>query len=128
MSISTSFLILMIVIVILKSISKSKRDFVIGENNDAPFLNLIGTCFGGAMTEYQLPRRNFARTILGVVLLTTLVLRNAYLGNLFNFLRIQKRMQPLYYVQEIFESDFTIFIVPPFIERYQNEFPRVKER
>lgn len=124
----SSLLLVITVIVVLKLFSKKKRDFVVGRNNDAPFLNLIQTCLGGTMTGYQLPRRNFARTMLGIVLLTTLILRNAYLGNLFNFLRIQKRMEPFYHIQDIFDSDVTIFIISPLFERYQKEFPHVKHR
>lgn len=103
-------LIVVIAIVILKLTPKEKRDFVIGRNNDAPFFSLITIFLGGSTTNYQLPRRNFARTILGILLLSTLILRNAYLGNLFNFLRLQKRMEPLYYKQKIFDSDVTIFM------------------
>lgn len=126
--ICASFVVVSIIILILKSISKSKRDFVFGRNNDAPFFNLISTCLGGVITEYQLPRRNFARTIVGIVLLTTLILRNAYLGNLFNFLRMQKRMEPLYYIQDIFESDVTLFVPEVLCEKYQVEFPSIRHR
>lgn len=110
MCICTSFLLMAIAIRILKLISKRKLNFVIGRNIDAPMLNLFKTCLGGTMTEFQLPKRNFARTILGIVFLTTLILRNAYLGNLFNFLRAQKRTEPLYYTRNVFDSDVEIFI------------------
>lgn len=101
---------------------------MIGRNNDAPFLNLIYIGLGGAMTEYQLPRRNFARSILGILLLTTLILRNAYLGHLFNFMTTQKRMQPLYYIHDIIESNVTIFIPAAAVGSIQKQFPNVKNR
>lgn len=49
-----TFLAMAVIIVTLKLISKSKRDFVIGRNNDAPFLNLFATCLGAGMTDYHL--------------------------------------------------------------------------
>lgn len=124
--ICTFFLAMAIWILVLKCISKEKCYFVIGLKNDAPILNLFAIILGGSMTTSQLPRRNFARTILGIILLTTLVLRNAYLGNLFNFLRTQKRMEPLYYQRNIYDSDVTIYTLRPTGLRFLS--PNVQER
>lgn len=82
-----SFLAMVIAILILEYISKKTCQFVIGRHNDAPVLNLLSIIVGGSTTTHQLPRRNFARTILIILLLSTLILRNAYLGNLVNFLQ-----------------------------------------
>lgn len=103
------FLAMVLWIAVVTRISKEKGYFVIGRKNDAPVLSLYAIILGGTMTAYQLPRRNFARTILGILLFSTLILRNAYLGNLFNFLRTQKRMEPLYYQQNIYDSDVPIY-------------------
>lgn len=124
--ICASFLSMMIAIVILNLISKKKRDFVIGQHNDAPFLNLFATCLGAGMTDYHLPRRNFGRSILGIVLLTTLILQNAYLGNLVSFLQTQMRMEPLYSVQDVYDSDFTISIGSS--RTYDYDSPNIQHR
>ncbi|XP_037045507.1 uncharacterized protein LOC119080945 [Bradysia coprophila] len=105
---SLVFLVMVVAIFILKFMAKEKHDFVIGPSN-APLLNLFSIVVGGSTTTFQVPQKNFARTILAILLLTTLILRNAYLGNLFNFLRTQKRMKQLNYVQDVAESDVAIY-------------------
>lgn len=107
---SSTFLAMAIWILAVNRISKEKCYFVVGSNNDAPILNLLSIILGGSMTTHQLPRRNFARTILGILLLSTLILRNAYLGNLFNFLQTQRRMEPLHN-QDIYDSDVTMYVL-----------------
>lgn len=99
-------------ILILKFMSKKKSDFVIGCNNDAPLLNLFSLILGGSITTRQLPQGNFARTILVILIVAFLILRNAYVGNVFNFLRTQRRMEPLYYIRDIYDSDVTIYTNP----------------
>lgn len=126
--ICATFVIIMIVILFLKVMPLKKRNFVIGKQNDSPLLNVLNICFGGAITQYQLPHRNFARTILMILLLTTLVLRNAYLGNLFNFLRTRKQMEPLYYKRSIIDSDVSIFLSARYLKPFQEDFPKLQHR
>lgn len=103
------FLFIVILTVALKSISKKKYDFVLGCNNDAPFLNIFSVVLGGSITTHQLPNRNFARSMLVILLVATLILRNAYLGCVFDFLLTQKRMEPLFYIKDIYASDVPIY-------------------
>lgn len=102
----TFVLAMAIWIVVLKCTAKEKLYFAIGRKNDAPILSLFSIILGGSI--HHLPRRNFARSILVILLLTTLVLRNAYLGNLFNYLRTQKRVELFRYIQDVFDSDVAI--------------------
>lgn len=112
----------------LKTCWRSSRDFVIGRGNSMPLINLVIVCLGGSMTVPQMPTRNFARTILTILLLATLILRNAYQGNLFNHLRTQKNERPLYYRREIFNSDVNIYVTETFYEQYRREHPEAASR
>lgn len=63
------------------------------------------------------------------MLLATLVLQNTYLGKLFGFLTRQQRKQPLYYLQDIFQSDdVTIFMSETFREKFEMQYPSVRDR
>lgn len=68
-----------ILIVSLKFGAEKRRAFVVGKAKN-PFLNMINISFGGALCSNKVPVRNFARTMLIMWLLSSLVLRNAYQG------------------------------------------------
>ncbi|XP_055325489.1 uncharacterized protein LOC129579433 [Sitodiplosis mosellana] len=102
------FLIAAIVIVILKLSSKEKRDFFFGKSNNMPIFNMVSHCFGGTTTFIAMPVRNFARTLLMIWLLTTLVLRNAYQGKLYDNLRGNQRMAPYFYIDDLFQSNLKL--------------------
>lgn len=93
---------------ILKFLAKKIRDFVFGSNNSAPLLNAVNICLGNA--QYQSPRRNFARTMLLIMLFTWFVLRNAYTGTLFGFLQREQRMSPLYTMKDVSEATNNIYV------------------
>lgn len=112
----------------LKTCWRAKRDFVIGRGNSMPLINLVIVCLGGSMTMSQMPARNFARSILMILLLATLILRNAYQGNLFNYLRIQKTERPLYYRSDIFDSDVDIYVTETFYDQYRHKHPKAAAR
>lgn len=118
----------LVILIVLKTVLRSGRDFVVGRGNTMPLINLILICLGGAMTLPQLPQRNFARTILTILLIATLILRNAYQGNLFNYLRTHKTEKPLYYRWDIFHSDFDIYLSEAFLTLYRYEHPEAGDR
>lgn len=73
------FVVATILIVSLKLGAEKRRAFVVGKAKN-PFLNMINISFGGALCSNKVPVRNFARTMLIMWLLSSLVLRNAYQG------------------------------------------------
>lgn len=117
-----------LILIAFKTCLMDERDFIIGRGNNMPLINLLLVCLGGAMTIPQMPTRNFARTILTILLITTLILRNAYQGNLFNFLRTQKNERPLYYRRDIFNSDVNVYVTSTFYEVYRQEQPQIADR
>lgn len=86
-----TFIVSVVVISIIKCQPEVARNFVFGTNIRYPILNMVNICFGGSMVN--LPRRNFARYLMGFFLFYTLVIRNAYTGSLFRFLRMDKMEQ-----------------------------------
>lgn len=116
------------ILIAFKTCLMDERDFIIGRGNNMPLINLFLVCLGGAMTIAQMPTRNFARTILAILLVTTLILRNAYQGNLFNFLRTQKNERPLYYRRDIFNSDVDVYVTTTFYEVYRQQHPQTANR
>lgn len=128
MCISLMLVSVSIAIILLKTASRKVRSFVIGNRNNGPFCNLIAISLGITMPAYAVPHRNFARTILMILLAATLVLRNAYQGNLFNFLKTQKQRPPLFRVQDIWKADVDICVPETFHQLYVEEFPDISHR
>lgn len=104
------------------------RDFVVGRRNDGPFCNLVAIILGARMPTHHIANRNIARTILTVVLLATLVLRNAYQGTLFNFLRTQQQRSPLFHLQDMWDCDVDIYVPPTCYRLFMREFPHMAHR
>lgn len=81
------------------------QNFVFGEASASPYLNTLSVFLGGSLT--QLPTRNFARTILCCFMLYCLVVRNAYTGALYNFIRSKSLSKPTVdSIDEMVEKDF----------------------
>lgn len=117
------FLIAAVVIVILKLSTKRKRDFFVGNSNNMPFFNMVSHCFGGAITFTTMPVRNFARTLLMIWLLSTIVLRNAYQGKLYDNLRGNQRMPPYYMIDDLFESNLKLYLYESFFQDASENIP-----
>lgn len=100
------------IIVFLKLVPKNVRAFVVGRTNSMPYFNLIGVFLGGSLTLYQCPTRNFARAILLIWLLSTLILRNSYSGKLFDHLCSNQRKPPFYKLTELYQSHLKLFVYP----------------
>lgn len=126
--ISLVLLLLSIVVILLKTVSRKVRNFVVGSGNDGPFCNTIAISLGITMPDHAVPYRNFGRTILMILLLATLVLRNAYQGNLFNFLKSQKQRPPLFHLSDILASEVDICVPETFHQLYMDEFAAISHR
>ncbi|XP_059619125.1 uncharacterized protein LOC132263398 [Phlebotomus argentipes] len=62
-----------------------RRAFIFGHGNHHPFINTINVFLGGCVSVT--PRRNFARFLLMVWILMSLVIRSSYQGALFKILK-----------------------------------------
>lgn len=78
---------------------------------------MINICLGGSVSLSNIPARNFARTMLMIWLISTLVLRNAYQGKLFDNLRSNQQMAPYFELDELYGSNLKLYLYESF---YQN--------
>jgi len=86
------------------------RRFVLGENNRLPCLALWCTLLG-TVHPYP-PRRNFARYILVLWLLQTLVLRAAYTGELYILLQDGRMRTPLRSLAQVLAQNYIFHMLP----------------
>lgn len=115
----TLFVIGILVILNLKLFGNNMhRNFVFGENNSIPLLNMISTYLGGSVNP--LPRRNFARYILSVWMLSSIVLQNSYQGSLFKFLRTPKSIPLPTTVSQMVDENYKFYIPDIYIMYFQH--------
>lgn len=119
--IASMFVIASLVLIILKSAQRSKRDFFIGSSNNMPFFNMVNICLGGTISFHNMPKRNFARTILMIWLISTLVLRNAYQGKLYDNLRKSQRQAPFFQLGELYASNLKLYLYESFFQNIANQ-------
>lgn len=123
------FVIAVTIIVTLKLTAKNWRDFVIGQSNSMPFFNMLSVCLGGTIPMQHTPSRNFARTVLVIWLFSTLVLRNAYQGKLFDNLRINQRKAPFFHLDKLFsESNLKLYLTPAYFQIVADNYPTQRHR
>lgn len=68
------------------------------------------TAFIGG-TQRPLPKRNFARFLLMMFLIFSLVIRTVYQGAFYQLLKSNKRHKGVQSMDEIVKSDFQFFII-----------------
>lgn len=117
-----------VVINILKLVPKSGRDLLIGKSNDMPLFNMLSIGLGGGITFNHIPVKSFARALLAIWLISTLVLRNAYQGKLFDNLRSNQRMSPMFDIEELYESNLQLYLFPSYYVLLSDTHPQHKHR
>lgn len=103
-----------LVMTVIKFQSATVRDFVFGAKNNSPYLNMLNIFVGGSM--HLLPGRNFARSLLMMFVLFSLVKRTLYQGALFKFLQADDRNKEVQSIDELVEKDFKVFLMPSSLE------------
>ncbi|XP_064539700.1 uncharacterized protein Ir7c [Drosophila montana] len=98
------------------------RRFVLGENNRLPGTELWSTLLGGL--HLHPPRRNFARYLLAMWLLQTLVLRAAYTGELYILLQDGRVRTPLRSLSEVLERKYAFNMLPALQPVFKDTVPR----
>lgn len=98
------------------------RRFVLGDNNRLPGTELWSTLLGGL--HLHPPRRNFARYLLALWLLQTLVLRAAYTGELYILLQDGRVRTPLRSLSEVLERKYAFHMLPALQPVFKDIVPR----
>jgi len=96
------------IIIINNFAPRSVRDFVFGRNVTTPALNVLAAFFG--LGQIILPRRNFARFLLMLFIIWSMIFRTCYQGLLFEYLQGDGRKPPIKSIQELLNRNLTYFI------------------
>lgn len=107
-----------ITITIIRSRPDNVRDFVFGTNVKTPYLNLFIGCMGG--TQSLLPKRNFARFLLMMLLIQALVIRTLYQGSFYKLMQSSKRHKEVETINEMVEEDFMFYVTPGITDMMQD--------
>lgn len=97
-----------LVIFFVKRKSKNVQDFIFGTGVKNPFMNMFTAFLGG--NQKKLPRRNFARYLLMMFLIYSLVIRTLYQGSFFKLLTSNKRNKEVQSINEMIEKDFKFYV------------------
>lgn len=120
------FIAAVILVIFLKFVRSSKRQFIFGPKNDSPLLNMINIFLGGAII--RLPRRNFARTLLLIWMSMSLILKSAYQGRLYHFIRTDQRSYALDDLAKIAKTNYTIYATPKFYNLIVQNLPNIESQ
>uniref|UniRef100_A0A1I8PLN5 Putative ionotropic receptor ligand binding domain-containing protein n=1 Tax=Stomoxys calcitrans TaxID=35570 RepID=A0A1I8PLN5_STOCA len=123
---STSFAIAVIFILYIRLLGQTKfMNFVFGPFNRTPLTNLVIILLGG-MNHSRGALRNFARYLLALWLLYTMVLRVAYSGQLFRILKDASHHQSMKNLGEVIAKNCTIYAYPIVTNVIQISYPEAK--
>jgi hypothetical protein len=103
--IGLTFVVACIVISIIKLLPMTVRNFVFGLNIRNPILNLFDIFINGG--QNQVPGRNFARFLLMMFVIWSLVFRTCYQSKMFESLNSDTRRPRVKTIEELQEQNFT---------------------
>lgn len=106
------------VILIVSFQSDAVQDFVFGENERHPFLNMVNTFLGGNQT--RMPTRNFARFILLIFLAFSMIIRTAYQGAMYQFMNSDKKHKEPQSVEELIELNYNFHVLAVSMELFEH--------
>ncbi|XP_037932326.1 uncharacterized protein LOC119667112 [Teleopsis dalmanni] len=89
--------------------------FIFGDGNQRPVLNMVIVFLGFSLDVP--PKRNFARFLVMLWLIVTLLMRSSYQGKLFDVLRFSIMAQQLEAIEELIEQQCLLF-APAYVEYY----------
>lgn len=98
------------VIFIVKKRPENVKKFVFGTGVRNPYMNLFIAWIGGS--QKVLPTRNFARFLLMLFLMYSLIIRTLYQASFYQLLKSKKRYEEVQTIDEIVERDYKIYVFP----------------
>jgi Ligated ion channel L-glutamate- and glycine-binding site len=96
-------------ILIIEFKFKKFRAFIFGTGIRHPVTNMIMVILG--VSQPKLPMRNFSRFLLMMFLIQCLVLRNAYQGSLYKFLRKDEQQQEPTTINDLVDQDYEFVLI-----------------
>lgn len=96
------------IIAVIKTQSKSVQKFVFGSFVTQPFLNLFAGCVG--VPQYKLPGRNFARFLLMMFFMYSMVIRTIYQASYYHLLSSNSYHKEVQSIDEMIEKNFVFYV------------------
>ena len=98
-----------LIISVVNVTTQEIKDFIYGRNVNVPYLNVIAQFFG--LSQTVLPKRNFARFLVLLYILYSLIIRTAWQGKMFEFMRRNMTKPPeIQSINDIIEKNYTFFM------------------
>lgn len=110
-----NFLIGFFVIFEIKRRSANAQNFVFGSGVTHPYFNMFTGFIGGA--QRVLPKNNFARFLLALLLIESLVIRSLYQGSFYE--QSHKRHKEVETIDEMVARGFTFYTIHGFADLFQ---------
>ena len=107
-AISVTFSIAFTATLMLRFVSRKIRNFVVGRNVQNPTMNLLSIFLTGS--QVQAPGRNFARFLLILFIIWSLIIRTCHQSMLFELMQADLRKPTIKTLDELFQSDLTLYI------------------
>ena len=107
MAIGTTLVIGLLTTVILDFVSDEVRNFVIGRDVQSPIMNFFSIFLIGG--QPRTPGRNFARFIFILFVVWSLIIRTCHQSMLFQLMQSDLRRPTIRTIDEVFESNLTLF-------------------
>lgn len=111
-------IIVIFVTFVLKRQSTRVQNFVFGQKNHTPFLNIVNVIVG--LPTHRNPGRTFSRWILMMFIIMWLIFRSLYQAVLFKNLQSTERKLPVQSVEESLQLGFVYFMITPTQENIVN--------
>lgn len=118
LAITATLLIALLSIQIINRATQSVKDLVFGSNVSTPTLNLVSTFLTGGQKDT--PRSSFARTLLMIFVIFSLIIRTCHQSLLFKYLQADQRKPKVSSFEELVEKNFTYHGLEPL--QNTNEF------
>ncbi|XP_037930388.1 uncharacterized protein LOC119665154 [Teleopsis dalmanni] len=109
--IGTCYILASIFIFIYGNLNAKWREVVMGHRNTVPHYNLFVIAMGSSSVA-AVPRRNFARFLLIIWLLATLVLRSIYQARMYQMLRDKTFHNPPKTIADALSGDYVLQTIP----------------
>lgn len=97
------------VIFAVKRRSRKVQNFVFGENIRHPYLNMFAVFMGDS--QQFLPKTNFARFLLTMILIYSLVIRCLYQGSYFQLMQSDQKHPEVQSIDEMVEKDYKLYVI-----------------
>ena len=118
MMIVLCFVVGFTVIILIKRRSKSVQEFVFGSNIKDPAMSFFGAFVG--VSQNKIPSKNFARFLLMMFLIYSLIIRTLYQASFFELLKMNAKHGEVQSISEMIEKDFNLYVYHGIVDLVNN--------